>query len=1428
MVEEPPPSPGSQLERLTKTRDDLRAKANPTRQDAIKLQSVEKQIRQLQVRERNAAQATTPATTPDTIGGVTRGRYQPKNFDHYKFNNGTSVYRSVFEAIGQDPNLAVNRPLTWQNKILSDHVRDHFGFREVSVDPGTNPMFVRDTLLDFTRAAQDMANSLGMRTSLISLDGRLAFRIEQKGAKDYLGAYDGGTKTIHLVNDANSFGHEWIHALDHLLTERLLQNPQLQNLLSRHTRVGELDTRDGTQAAFAKLINTMFYDQGAEMLQWYKLEQDAAATDKTGKPTKAALEARRHLEALNKGASQQRIQPSEFRIMAAKFGKPDYWASAHEMLARTGEMWLARQMENNGVNPRGVVMPDEAYLNETDRRLKMTFPKDQERVDILNAYNDLFNRLKNDGIITGPTAPKADFPGATIGWARQTPKSVQRTTFGEKVRRELNGLAAGLRKFTPANFTNELLGGELRPKAPSGLSAKTRAADKMRTFLYSYGAVMKVIIARNPNAGGRALQAVYDKLAPSPASGRAVGETFVEDHRRSDNIWRNKMGQVFASEGYGDANSMSALEGDMIHHVMTTGRNSYPHEPLNLDPNAPGDTIPQNLVNIAGKLQNELLNPLYRELTDAGFDVGVAPNGYFPRIYDERAVYADPEGFVRAGTRMHQLMFDRDVGPPGDNPVRLAERWYGLTKAERATADPSIPPAMKDLRKNLRAQAETRQALEANPGDAALQAQLAQLEDEARQLAEDFHELVRDHIAEMAAADWKNRILVGDPLEFEKLGPSAKFLNTRELPPEADQIMREFMHTDPRVAIPRYIDSATRRMAWNRAFGKDPKELEALIQSAVDGGVSGPDVQRFQSLVNQATGRLTYKADRDVQQVSQFAHAMGAVTLMSRSAWSSLAEPINAALATGELGAAYHMFANQFQVFWDKASAHERAEIADMFGITTSAAYDSIMQSRTGANYYDSPATDRFMTQFFRASLLTQLTTAQRRAAVGTADWLLRKWSKDLLSKDTSDKAADRRHDAERWFNELGLASQGNNLRDQFANWMLSHDGPVPISELQTGEFRGVYGLALLRLADRFVQNPYKVDRPILAGTPVVGMAYQLMSFNYAYTKNVLEPMLHRMGHAASRGYQRSYDRAKAGGAGDFGAKARGFAGGARGFSREFIANAAIVATAIFASLLTAIPRQKIFSPDQWDEHKKNGDLGDWLIGLAVSRSGIGGTLDPLTQVYDNLRWNTDLSKLYEGAFPGWLLENLVNLIKPYTSAAESPNTNTQYYNQARSFYNLLFVPAEVLALTMMNAAGGPAVQAVSGGLMQYLTSPSVANKFASFTAGPKGSTLRASGSGDEEGPGMDDSGVPGLEGEEPDGKPSQPGAAPPGALANVPLSVMDDFIVPLVKVLEKPWQVLPGPAKLGVAAVAAALMGFHWWHETAPWRDHPNAPRKP
>jgi hypothetical protein len=138
----------------------------------------------------------------------------------------------------------------------------------------------------------------------------------------------------------------------------------------------------------------------------------------------------------------------------------------------------------------------------------------------------------------------------------------------------------------------------------------------------------------------------------------------------------------------------------------------------------------------------------------------------------------------------------------------------------------------------------------------------------------------------------------------------------------------------------------------------------------------------------------------------------------------------------------------------------------------------------------------------------------------------------------------------------------------------------------------------------------------------------------------------------------------------------------------------------------------------------------------------------------------------------------------------------------------------------MMNASGAPVTQASTSGLMQWLTSPEAANRFAAILAGPKGSEKPKAVSDDTDDAGAD---LPSTEGlDMPEGKPRQPGGAASSSLPQVPLGILDDVAVPLVKVLEQAWKVTPGYAKLAAPVIAVALYGTHWWNETASWRDHP------
>src|SRR4029077_8472690 len=133
------------------------------------------------------------------------------------------------------------------------------------------------------------------------------------------------------------------------------------------------------------------------------------------------------------------------------------------------------------------------------------------------------------------------------------------------------------------------------------------------------------------------------------------------------------------------------------------------------------------------------------------------------------------------------------------------------------------------------------------------------------------------------------------------------------------------------------------------------------------------------------------------------------------------------------------------------------------------------------------------------------------------------------------------------------------------------------------------------------------------------------------------QPMMDNIGHAYTRGTA----QAAAAGANPFSAK---FQGGlaATGSAIHAASGAGAV---IAAGVLVTAMRQALFAPDQLQKHMEDGDVGEYLLDLAMQRSGLNGTLDPLLQISTNLRYGADLNTLMEGASINWLAKNAQDVI---------------------------------------------------------------------------------------------------------------------------------------------------------------------------------------
>ncbi len=1401
----PPPAPGGRPAEATPTSpqlERLEAFRNDPATPASRLAALDRQI--LAVRQ------TLDTKGGPRVGGRKIGYRGPPAVGatadpirDYKFNNGTSVYTSVFEQAGHDPRTAVNKPIAWQNRVLTRHAEDSFGFKSVELAPDNKGMvdqkIARDALLDLIRATQDMMSSIGLPYESASLNGRLKLVLDPEGKRSYYGQYSTAGE-IRLTGGANSFGHEWTHAVDHMLAERLTGNPGLMNtLLTRYARAGQLDPKDGVQGAMARLINTMFYDKAAQAAREITLQHQAAAVDRVGNPTQGAKDAQAKLAQLEAAGSRLRIKPSDYREAALRSAKPDYYADPAELLARAHEAWLARQMQNEGADPRGAVMPDEAYIRETSRQLADYYPQDEDRMNIFSAIDDLHAAMLREDVLgeghtpQGPSDLSISDPTrfATTVPLGTDPHAVQQVTgIVNRYKNQARNLL---------NSTTALMHDASRPIAEHSLW--TRAQDIGRMVTFSHHGIMDTIITRAPKAAQPLLREMLNRVAAAPGEGRLTHENFEEAVRRRGRGWTTRFGNILRNAGYKDANTLTVEDGEMLRHALTTGETSYPLDPNDISRTGPGKPIPDHLTTAAGHLR-QLMDEIWRETHDAGIDVGYARSGYYPRLYDALKVTAD-EGsknrFLDQAQRLHQHMFDQELGPPGSDPTALLEKWTTLPKTDqnlqpiRGTDTMVLQGHMNELRQNLRRQAEIAEQLKAGPNPT-LEAELGQRKDEARQIAEAAHDMLRDHVSALAANEWLTRIKSAGMHDFDSTGPSGKYLQARVLPPEADQIMREFMRTSPTDALPNYFHAAARRISYAERFGANGEELDAMMTRIHDiQGMNTEDANWFRQQIDTVTGQQNTSGMRGLMKLSNFIHAAGSVALMPRAPWSALTEPMNTALATGSMRAALETFGNQFGQFFKTASARERTELAEYLTTVASGMHDSIMMSRMSADYSDSPTLNRFMTAYYRITGLTQLTNSQRVASTAAMHGFLAK-----LSRDYQGNGVNSKEDAARWFRELGL---GDQIHGDFAKWMTGFQGGRPtVAQLKTDPMAGAYSLAVRRLVDRSVQDPYKVDRAALSSVPFVGLAFQLMSFNYQFQRNVLQPAMDQMTH----NYQR---------------------GGLLAATGSAVHAATMAGAMVGAGVVTSALRQLLFAPDQWRKHSDDGDLAGYITDLAMQRSGLNGTLDPLIQIGTNLRYDANVSSLIEGASINWMAKNLQDIVGPLATANDSPNSNTRYFNAARGAFNLLGVPVAAAGLTGLGAVGGPLTKFMAGAALQFGTSPAAAAGFAESVAGPKGATREKPETG----------GLPAL--------PGLPTGGPPGSETQgegpaqdfgggmIPWNLADDVAKPAWQVAGEPvaaaFSRLPGPLKALGAAGVAAYGAKSFLDTTEPWRNQPAPPPK-
>jgi len=629
------------------------------------------------------------------------------------------------------------------------------------------------------------------------------------------------------------------------------------------------------------------------------------------------------------------------------------------------------------------------------------------------------------------------------------------------------------------------------------------------------------------------------------------------------------------------------------------------------------------------------LDAEYRLNRNAGVTVGYARNGYLPRMYDRGAAWRDQSGFQQRAGHLYQAMID----------IELAE-------AAIAEAD----------------------------GDPLTDAQRAAIVEGAAENIGD--------VALARAGAWQNRLLYGSEWEYDRSTPADDYTKGRDLPPEADAIMGDFMVADPIDAVMQYMQKSSRRLSFVRRFGLEGEKYTKVFTDLAAARVHPEDVDLVKRMADRVMGMENQnQAPADARAMNWFSATM-TMAMLPRATWASLAEPFTIGMRTGRAGEALRTARNLMGEIGRTQNARDIAELSEFLGIIADASLDQVLHQRFGG-VVETPGAEKALSNFFRRTGLTGLTRAQRRVATRSGLGYLRYLGRQIESGSNVDA-----HVAE--LGDLGVTNPKAMI-----DWLATNPGIPTPADLEASPVAGELATALNRFANQTIQNPEAMDRPHRAGTPTGRVFYAITSFNMAFYENLMKGSARRL---ANREGQR-------------GRIAGGLLAGAGGL--------------YVSQLLIEAFRQAITSNDYWERRKalladakgveaEEVEFFDQAFSAHSMKRGVSrafpvGMIDVPLNVFGGFKYNRDPAASLSGAHLGYVGGAMKNIMGVFGNR-NAAGTNTSERYAVKGMFELFMVPTMNHALSRMPA--GPLVGASAGAMMQAGSSGTVKNQVQDLVAG--------------------------------------------------------------------------------------------------------------
>ena len=626
--------------------------------------------------------------------GTKKGRITAKEMQTLR----QSVFHQAFTDAGKDPAVMVNEEPKRQFKVLSDLVKEKFGFKYVA--KGEVSYTAVQSLLDAYRNLQFMSHVLGLPNEKMSLDGEIGLALPSKATR-YNAAYisanmgvegvkakiqDAGIQEIPVIvmpERSNSFAHEWGHAFDYHLLKRYGTDwskgitGRIRTNLEGNEKPWLDSAPKSVQETMADLINAMFFDKAEFAAKVMELEQKIIQTKKwetkTGKSTQKLADLEQQLKRVLEGSTRSKIGKSQYRKDAENFASafnsdPNYWTRPTEMFARVFEAYVANKVENIEGTTEFISKSDPAYkmtieeVEGADARLALTYPNDQDRRNMFLAMDRLMEAIRADHWtgVQGANRPedknmvdaRLDFYGQLNEGASKS--KLKNIISDEKLAWRMNKAEKERRSDRPREYNEGIL-----------TNTWHKTEDYVfKNILYSKRGVLFAISRRNRNNPEihKIVEDIISRVATDPGGTRVTFKNGVYEEAVRTNTRR------FATElknilRRNKLNLLSKQQMKDLRLVLTGNAESV-------------QNIPQNIIDGAAEIRIKILNPVYDYARQNNLPLTYLEDGsYMPRVLDMALFeYKQKEFLFGDGTRenpsikkgayglYHEVIYKNEVG----------------------------------------------------------------------------------------------------------------------------------------------------------------------------------------------------------------------------------------------------------------------------------------------------------------------------------------------------------------------------------------------------------------------------------------------------------------------------------------------------------------------------------------------------------------------------------------------------------------------------------------------------------------------------------------------------------------------------------------------------------------------------------------------